>query len=305
MVTPSPPAASDVKTSYDHHADGTRTSLAGDGMKKPLEHPNSHTKSSYEASDNDHIKPPYERPNNDNLSAAYDDLQQQQQQHRLPFMKPDTLEELLGHRVNFYNGTHMLCARNTSLPPALNGSDIHCLYALPPLPKELYFSDDSAVSVIAYSCLFLVAACGNLTVFITLFRNRGVKSRVNMFIMHLAIADLLVTFMMLPLEIAWHATVAWLAGDAMCRLMMFFRAFGFYLSSCILVTISLDRYFAIMHPLSISDATRRGKIMLGFSWAFSVVSSIPQVSAWRQGYRLWSCYCVYVVPVCAPVTVCI
>ena len=118
MVTPSPPAASDVKTSYDHHADGSRTSLAGDGMKNSHEHPNSHAKSSYETG------------NNDNLSAAYDDLQQQQQQHRLPFMKPDTLEELLGHRVNFYNGTHMLCARNTSLPPALNGSDIHCLYAL-------------------------------------------------------------------------------------------------------------------------------------------------------------------------------
>lgn len=283
MVTPSPPAASDIKTSYDRHTDGARTSLDDNDLQKSNDHHNRHIKPSYENNDyhikssydgnSNHIKPPYDRQSNDNLSAAYDDLQQ----HRVSFMKPETLEELLGHRVNFYNGTHVLCARNTSLPPALNGSDIQCLYGLPPLPKELYFSDDSAVSVIAYSCLFLVAACGNLTVFITLFRNRGVKSRVNMFIMHLAIADLLVTFMMLPLEIAWHATVAWLAGDAMCRLMMFFRAFGFYLSSCILVTISLDRYFAIMHPLSISDATRRGKIMLGFSWAFSVVSSIPQV----------------------------
>nr|KAG5708603.1 hypothetical protein BaRGS_033024 [Batillaria attramentaria] len=196
----------------------------------------------------------------------------------MSFMKPETVEEALGHAVNFYNGTHVLCAHNTSLPDSLNGSGIQCLYELPPLPKELYFTDDSAVSVIAYACLFIVAACGNLTVFITLFRNRSMKSRVNLFIMHLAIADLIVTFMMLPLEIAWHATVAWLAGDAMCRLMMFFRAFGFYLSSCILVTISMDRYFAITHPLSINDATKRGKIMLVMSWAFSVVSSIPQVS---------------------------
>ncbi|XP_076444015.1 adipokinetic hormone/corazonin-related peptide receptor variant I-like [Babylonia areolata] len=195
----------------------------------------------------------------------------------MTFMKPEVVEELLGHGLDFYNGTHVLCARNTSLPPTFtNDTNIRCLYELPPLPKELYFSDDSLVSVIAYSCLFLVAACGNLTVFITLFRNRAIKSRVNLFIMHLSIADLLVTFMMLPLEIVWHTTVAWLAGDAMCRLMMFFRAFGFYLSSCILVAISLDRYFAIMHPLSINDATRRGKVMLGVSWAFSVLSSIPQ-----------------------------
>ncbi|XP_070185442.1 gonadotropin-releasing hormone II receptor-like [Littorina saxatilis] len=217
----------------------------------------------------------------DNLSAAYDYAQQQlpmqQQQQHMDFMKVDTLEQLLGYPVDFYNQTHVLCHHNTSLPPDLNVSARpQCIYELPPLPKELYFTDDSAVSVIAYGFLFLVAACGNLTVFITLFRNRGVRSRVNLFIMHLAIADLLVTFMMLPLEIAWHATVAWLAGDAMCRLMMFFRAFGFYLSSCILVTISMDRYFAIMHPLSIQDATRRGKVMLVCSWVFSVISSIPQ-----------------------------
>ncbi|XP_025077149.1 gonadotropin-releasing hormone II receptor-like isoform X2 [Pomacea canaliculata] len=187
------------------------------------------------------------------------------------------LEQLMGYEVSFFNGTHLLCPPNTTLPPGLqNSTGLQCLYDMPPLPKELYFNDDSAVSVIAYSCLFLVAACGNLTVFITLFRNRNVKSRVNMFIMHLAIADLLVTFMMMPLEIAWHATVVWLAGDAACRLMMFFRAFGFYLSSCILVTISLDRYFAIMHPLSINDATRRGKIMLACSWILSFISSIPQ-----------------------------
>ncbi|XP_076465191.1 adipokinetic hormone/corazonin-related peptide receptor variant I-like isoform X2 [Babylonia areolata] len=235
---------------------------------------------------------------NDNYSALYDlhdDLHDLHHPHHMAFLKPDTLEQLLGRPVDFYNGTHVLCPLNTSLPPSLNGSSLRCIYSLPPLPKELYFTDDSVVSVIAYACLFLVAACGNLTVFITLFRNRGVKSRVNLFIMHLAIADLLVTFMMLPLEIAWHATVAWLAGDAMCRLMMFFRAFGFYLSSCILVTISLDRYFAIMHPLSISDATRRGKVMLIFSWAFSIISSIPQSVIFhveRHPTHRWFTQCV-------------
>ncbi|XP_064608084.1 adipokinetic hormone/corazonin-related peptide receptor variant I-like [Liolophura sinensis] len=144
------------------------------------------------------------------------------------------------------------------------------------LPKEMQFTDDTLVSVVAYTCLFLVAAIGNLTVFITLFRNRNRKSRVNMFIMHLSIADLLVTFIMLPLETAWHITVAWKAGDAMCRILMFFRAFGFYLSSFILVVISLDRYFAILYPLSLNDADKRGKIMLALAWIFSGVASIPQ-----------------------------
>ncbi|XP_050402450.1 adipokinetic hormone/corazonin-related peptide receptor variant I isoform X2 [Patella vulgata] len=144
------------------------------------------------------------------------------------------------------------------------------------LPREMTFNDDNLVSVIAYSCLFLIAATGNLTVFITLFRSRGFKSRVNSFIMHLSVADLIVAFVMLPMETAWHITVSWKAGDFACRLMMFFRAFGFYLSSFTLVTISLDRYFSIVHPMSLHDAERRGKIMLTVAWTLSVVASLPQ-----------------------------
>ena len=67
-------------------------------------------------------------------------------------------------------------------------------------------------------------------------------------------------------------------GGAACRILMFFRAFGLYLSSFILVVISLDRYFAILHPMSLTDADRRGRIMIMLAWAFSFIASIPQVS---------------------------
>ncbi|XP_013383578.1 gonadotropin-releasing hormone II receptor isoform X1 [Lingula anatina] len=144
------------------------------------------------------------------------------------------------------------------------------------LPLYLMFNSDSLISIVAYACLMFLAAVGNLTVFITLFRNRHRRSRVNMFIMHLAIADMEVTFVMIPIEISWHSTVQWLAGDASCRLLAFCRAFGFYLSSFILVAISLDRYFAIIHPLSMQDADKRAKIMLGISWCLAMVCSIPQ-----------------------------
>ncbi len=145
------------------------------------------------------------------------------------------------------------------------------------LPREMRFNDDSLMSVIVYCILFLIAAVGNLTVFITLFRNRHRKSRVNLFIMHLALADLIVTFIMLPIETIWQITVTWNAGDVACRMLMFFRAFGLYLSSFILVTISLDRYFAILHPLSMNDADKRSKLMLTLAWLFSGVASLPQV----------------------------
>lgn len=52
-----------------------------------------------------------------------------------------------------------------------------------------------------YSVLFVIAAIANLTVFISLLRSRHRKSRINLMITHLAIADLIVTFIMIPLEV--------------------------------------------------------------------------------------------------------
>ncbi|KAL5004678.1 hypothetical protein ScPMuIL_018134 [Solemya velum] len=185
------------------------------------------------------------------------------------------MEDIIGATVD-YGGTESPCFQ-TMFNGSTNGTRCGQSYlTTPPLRKEMTFFEGNMVSVGVSACLFVVAACGNLTVFITLFRNRNIKSRVNLFIMHLSIADLIVTFVMLPMEMGWHITVSWKAGDAACRILMFFRAFGFYLSSFILVTISLDRYFAILHPLSLNDADKRGKIMLGLSWSFSTVASIPQ-----------------------------
>ena len=63
------------------------------------------------------------------------------------------------------------------------------------------------------------------------------KSRVNQLIMHLCIADLIVTFVMLPLEIGWHATVGWKAGNIACKVFTFFRSVNSLLSTQLLHAI--------------------------------------------------------------------
>lgn len=68
-------------------------------------------------------------------------------------------------------------------------------------PEHMRFNDNFLSIVLVYSALFLVAAVGNLTVFISLFRSRRRKSRISLMIRHLAIADLFVTFIMIPLEV--------------------------------------------------------------------------------------------------------
>lgn len=126
------------------------------------------------------------------------------------------------------------------------------------MPLDMQYNEGHKLQVIGYSVLMIISAICNITV-LTLLIKRRIKShsRIDMMLMHLAIADLLVTFLMMPLEIAWAYTVQWMAGDIMCRLMAFFRTFGLYLSSFVLVCISVDRYFAVLQPLHLSNS--RGK----------------------------------------------
>lgn len=146
------------------------------------------------------------------------------------------------------------------------------------LPIDMRFNEGHIVSIVFYSVLMIISAIGNTTVLVLIMRRKRVpKSRIHTMLMHLAIADLLVTFLMMPLEIGWAVTVSWKAGDAMCRIMAFFRMFGLYLSSFILVCISMDRYYAIIRPLQLWDVNRRGKIMLCIAWVGSVVCSMPQM----------------------------
>nr|CAD7445876.1 unnamed protein product [Timema bartmani] len=134
------------------------------------------------------------------------------------------------------------------------------------LPIDMVFNSGNVVSIVTYSILLIISSVGNITVLIILRRKKTKRSRINLLLMHLAIADLFVTLLMMPLEIGWNFTVSWMASDAMCRVMSFFRIFGLYLSSFVLVCISIDStasrdsrpyllatgkpYYTILPPLS-------------------------------------------------------
>ncbi len=78
----------------------------------------------------------------------------------------------------------------------------------------------------------------------------GRRNNVHIMVVHLTIADLMVSFVVMPLEIGWRISVQWVAGNAACKILMFVRAFAFYLSSMTLVCLSLDRYLAIAQPMA-------------------------------------------------------
>ena len=108
-------------------------------------------------------------------------------------------------------------------------------------PFGSLYTFELLLAVVMYSVMFAIAAVGNLAVFVTIVRNKN-KTRFDWLILNLTIADMIVTFVFMPVQIGWHHTVTWYAGYTGCKILMVLHMFGFYLSASIRAVICIDRY---------------------------------------------------------------
>lgn len=141
---------------------------------------------------------------------------------------------------------------------------------------EPTFTLAARVRVIITICFFLIAASSNSIALYSIMRKRR-KSHVRLLILSLTVADLLVTFMVMPLDAVWNVTVQWYAGDLPCKLLNFLKLFAMYSSALVLVVISIDRHSAILHPFAFANSSRRNRVMLCVAWVMSLLLASPQV----------------------------
>lgn len=132
--------------------------------------------------------------------------------------------------------------------------------------------------VVVYIVLFVIGAPANFLVLHRLLRDGAYKKSRHLFLLlNLSIADAIVVFIMIPVEIGWKITDEWVAGDLACKISKFFAAFGTYASSLLLISVSVDRYYAVVKPFSYAFLDRKMNLLLVGIWTFSFLISTPQV----------------------------
>ncbi|KAM9782638.1 gonadotropin-releasing hormone II receptor-like [Neosynchiropus ocellatus] len=154
----------------------------------------------------------------------------------------------------------------------------------PPLDWEApKFTRAAQFRVSATLVLFIFAACSNLALLASVWRGRGQRlaSHLRPLILSLVSADLMMTFVVMPLDMVWNVTVQWYGGDVLCKLLCFLKLFAMQASAFILVVISLDRQHAILHPLDALSAHHRNRRMLLLAWSLSLLFASPQLFIFR------------------------
>ncbi|XP_022081074.1 histamine H2 receptor-like [Acanthaster planci] len=130
-----------------------------------------------------------------------------------------------------------------------------------------------------YGIIAVLGIAGNFLVCLVLLRVPSLRSQTSNFLVHLALVDLVVCIWAVPFHLFPHAPDPspgfW--GDLKCRL--YSSKFPLWttaqVSICSLVTVNLERYIAIVHPIKYKNiyTPRNTAIMIGTCWAVGIITN--------------------------------
>ncbi|KAH3794508.1 hypothetical protein DPMN_148040 [Dreissena polymorpha] len=124
--------------------------------------------------------------------------------------------------------------------------------------------------------LFVLIVVSNTCVLVGIaLSEKRAKTRMNFFIMNLAIADMSVGLMHVTVEIAEKCFIVWHGGPALCKIVRFFQVFVIYASTFMIVALSIDRVDAIARPMKFTRKATTVRILANGAWISSGILSIP------------------------------
>lgn len=128
-----------------------------------------------------------------------------------------------------------------------------------------------------YVPILLTAIIGNLTVLLVIIPNRRMWSVTNNFLLNLAISDLLIAFICIPMTVAEKIYQLWIYGDALCKLVPYLQGVAIFASILTITSMSMDRCLAIRHPVKYRHvrSTKYVRIVLISIWLISFLLAIP------------------------------
>ncbi|CAN0294941.1 unnamed protein product [Lampetra fluviatilis] len=132
-----------------------------------------------------------------------------------------------------------------------------------------------ALLIVAYSVIIVISLFGNALVCHVVIKNKRMQSATSMFIVNLAIADIMITTLNTPFTLVRFVNSNWVFGKTMCHVSRFAQYCSLHVSTLTLTAIALDRYQVIMHPLKPRMSMLKGGLCVSVIWVLATAFSLP------------------------------
>lgn len=137
------------------------------------------------------------------------------------------------------------------------------------------------------ACLAMDVASfvGNALVCLAVYRNTNLRTTTNLYIIALAVADLMSALIVMPLATGVLFKGRWIYGDVMCKVHGFVSLFVLYVSPATMSLTAINRYVRIVRTNSYKTlfSPRRSRAILSCVWIVVVLYVIiPLILGWQD-----------------------
>ncbi|KAM4709299.1 cholecystokinin receptor type A [Discoglossus pictus] len=137
------------------------------------------------------------------------------------------------------------------------------------------------VRILLYVLIFFLSVLGNSLVIVVLIRNQRMRTVTNIFLLSLAVSDLMLCLFCMPFTLIPNLLKDFIFGSAVCKAATYFMGVSVSVSTFNLVAISLERYSAICKPL-------QSRVWQTKSHALKVIAA-----TWFLSFTIMSPYPIY------------
>ncbi|XP_015674961.1 prolactin-releasing peptide receptor-like [Protobothrops mucrosquamatus] len=133
--------------------------------------------------------------------------------------------------------------------------------------------------ILLYTGVVIIGMVGNCLLVHVILHVKKMHNVTNFLIGNLALSDVAMCTTCVPLTLAYvFEPRGWIFGSAMCYFVYFMQPVTVYVSIFTLVTIAVDRYIVIIHPLRRRVSLQLSAYMILFIWILSCCLALPAMA---------------------------
>ncbi|XP_033016837.1 neuropeptide FF receptor 2 [Lacerta agilis] len=133
----------------------------------------------------------------------------------------------------------------------------------------------AAVFIISYLLIFLLCMIGNGVVCFIVLRSKHMRTVTNLFILNLAVSDLLVGIFCMPTTLVDNIISGWPFGNIACKMNGMVQGISVSASVFTLVAIAVDRFRSIVYPFKQKLTIWTAVVIIVVIWVLAIAIMCP------------------------------